>query len=802
MRSSAQISEKAWRLGSGERARSGEVQRGRCDHFVQFYDSDEFLAEKVASYIGPALSHGEACIVIASASHQDAIERRIAGLGLSVADAKAEGRLQLLEAEATLAQFMREGWPDPALFQNVIGSRVKAAADGGRKVHAFGEMVAILLHEGNGEAALELERLWNDLIGHSDLALLCAYPLREFASSDSEPLFRQICLEHGRIWPSEAISGLPDTNDELLRAVAELQQRAASLDREKQERMATEALRQEQTRTLEVLHRVAQALIAEADLERVIQLVTDAGREICRAQFGAFFYNLENESGESYLLYTLSGASRDDFRQFPMPRNSALFAPTFRGESLIRLDDVRTDPRYGLSPPYHGMPPGHLPVRSYLAVPVISRQGGVLGGLFFGHAEAGVFTKDHEQPLSVLASEAAAAIENSKLQMQLNRELEALRVAKFNSQRLAAIVRSSDDAIISKDLNGVILTWNAGATRMFGYTEDEVVGQPITILFPPGHIDEEAAILSKIRAGERIEHYETQRRRKDGSIIDLSLSISPIFDEEGRVVGASKIARDISLRKRHEEILAKAAVELEERVAERTASLQEAVTQMEELSYTVSHDLRAPLRSMAMRCRMLSEDHRHLFAEDPAACRTIERLADQCAKLDRMVRDLLAHGRVTRGEFSLGPESLDEIVQDTIAHHEVLQSPLARLAVQGPLGHVIGHAPSLSQVVSNLLLNAVKFVPSGRVPEVAVWCERRDDSLRLWIGDNGIGIDPRYHHRLFSLFERIHPDLPFDGTGVGLAIVRRAVERMNGSVGVESDGIMGSRFWVELPRAE
>jgi signal transduction histidine kinase len=153
-------------------------------------------------------------------------------------------------------------------------------------------------------------------------------------------------------------------------------------------------------------------------LEQLVQAVTDAATELTGAQFGAFFYNVLDERGESYTLYTLSGAPREAFERFPMPRNTAVFDPTFRGEGVVRLDDVTQDPRYGQNPPYHGMPPGHLPVRSYLAAPVLSRSGEVLGGLFFGHAEPGVFSARAERILVGIAGQAGIAIDNARLYQQ------------------------------------------------------------------------------------------------------------------------------------------------------------------------------------------------------------------------------------------------------------------------------------------------------------------------------------------------------------------------------------------------
>lgn len=204
-----------------------------------------------------------------------------------------------------------------------------------------------------------------------------------------------------------------------------------------------EALRQ-QSKILAVLNSVSSALVAERDLEKIVQSVTDACREISGAQFGAFFYNVTNEKGEAYTLYTLSGASRDAFSKFPMPRNTELFGPTFRGEGVVRVDDVLQDPRYGKNAPFHGMPPGHLPVRSYLAIPVVSSSGQVIGGMFFGHGRPGVFTAATEGILMGMAAQAAIAIDNAELYTSLQRELD--QVKKVESALRASELRWRDMA--------------------------------------------------------------------------------------------------------------------------------------------------------------------------------------------------------------------------------------------------------------------------------------------------------------------------------------------------------------------
>jgi PAS domain S-box-containing protein len=202
-------------------------------------------------------------------------------------------------------------------------------------------------------------------------------------------------------------------------------------------KQAENALKDE-TRTLSILQRAGSALNREPDLDRLVQTVTDAGVELTGAEFGAFFYNVENDAGESYMLYTLSGAPRSAFETFPMPRNTAVFAPTFNGEGIIRSDDITADRRYGHNAPRAGMPEGHLPVRSYLAVPVFSRTGQVTGGLFFGHSAVGVFGERSERGMISLAAEAGVAIDNAHLSRAAQREIAERRRAEEALQQLNA----------------------------------------------------------------------------------------------------------------------------------------------------------------------------------------------------------------------------------------------------------------------------------------------------------------------------------------------------------------------------
>lgn len=250
----------------------------------------------------------------------------------------------------------------------------------------------------DGQAALDAARRRRPALVLSDVMMprLDGFGLLRALREDPELRDVPVILLSARAGEAPKVEGLEAGADDYLVkpfSARELLARvAAALELARMRRLTAETLR-DNARTLEILNRTGTALAAELDLERLVQKVTDAAVELTEAKFGAFFYNVTNDDGEAYVLYTLSGALREDFAKFPMPRNTRLFAPIFRGERVIRSDDITRDPAYGRSPPYHGMPEGHLPVRSYLAVPVISRSGEVLGGLFFSHPEPGVFTE-------------------------------------------------------------------------------------------------------------------------------------------------------------------------------------------------------------------------------------------------------------------------------------------------------------------------------------------------------------------------------------------------------------------------
>ncbi len=507
------------------------------------------------------------------------------------------------------------------------------------------------------------------------------------------------------------------------------------------------------------------------------------------------------------------------------------------------------------------------------------------------------------------------------------RDVAERREAELATRRLAAIVENSEDAIISKSLDGIIQSWNRGAETIFGYTAAEAIGKPITTLIPDEYLHEEAEIMRRLRSGKRIEHFESIRTTRDKRRINVSLAISPIKDSSGRIIGASKVLRDITKRKQtenaareaseryralfnsmdegfcvvevifderkhpvdyrflevnpafekqtgiknatgqqmrslaptHEEYwfetygkvastgepirfeqfasslkrwfdvyayrvgpseanrvailftditqrklseqaLARVKQELEATVEERTRDLKQTIAELETFSYTVSHDLRSPLRAMQGFAQALIEEYGDKL--DAEGREYLKRISSAAVRLDQLIQDVLTFTRIGRTSINIQPVSLDDVVDEVLRTFAEVQKPHAKVTVQNPLDRVLASRPLLVQSISNLLGNAVKFVPAKASALIRVWTERHGSKVKLFVEDNGIGIPENLMSKIFEPFQRGHPGAGYEGTGMGLALVRKAMHRMNGDVGVESKVGHGSKFWLELPAAE
>lgn len=362
---------------------------------------------------------------------------------------------------------------------------------------------------------------------------------------------------------------------------------------------------------------------------------------------------------------------------------------------------------------------------------------------------------------------------------------------------LAAIVESSDDAIISKDLNGIVLSWNSAATRMFGYTAEEMVGQSIVRLFPPGREGEEDAILTKLRAGERVDHFHTIRQARDGRLIHVSLTISPILDENGAVVGASKIARDITVEKQLQEERDR----LLERERELRLEAERSNRIKDEFLATLSHELRTPLMAIHGWGQILGLGN----ANDETIRRAAEVITRNTHVQTQLIEELLDTNRILMGKLRLDLQPVDlcaiiEAVVDSLGPSSTEKAIELRKMLDPRAGAIRGDPLRLQQIVWNLLTNAIKFTGNGGKVEILL--ERVNSHVEITVNDNGIGIDPDFLPYVFDRFIQKESSMTrrHSGLGLGLAIVKHLVELHGGTITAKSAGSgHGASFRVSLP---
>ena len=365
------------------------------------------------------------------------------------------------------------------------------------------------------------------------------------------------------------------------------------------------------------------------------------------------------------------------------------------------------------------------------------------------------------------------------------RDISELKRRERAQARLAAIVESSEDAVISKSLDGIIESWNAAAERMYGFTAAEAVGKSILIVIPPERHAEEDDILARLGRGERIEHFDTVRRRKDGELIDVSITVSPIRDPGGTVVGASKIARDISERKRAEQ------------------ALEDANRYKDEFLAMLAHELRNPLAPISNALQLL----RMVDPSSTQAAHSRAIMERQLAHLVRLVDDLMEVSRITRGKIELRRESvlLSSVMLSAVeTARPALEAPRHNFRIDMPAEaiEVDGDFVRLAQVLSNLLGNAAKYTDEGG--DISIEAERHGNQAVIRVRDSGIGIEPDMLPRIFDMFAQVPASQRRSqgGLGIGLALARALVELHGGRIQAESAGHgKGSTFTVHLPIA-
>jgi len=369
--------------------------------------------------------------------------------------------------------------------------------------------------------------------------------------------------------------------------------------------------------------------------------------------------------------------------------------------------------------------------------------------------------------------------------------------AEETRELLASVVKSSDDAILTTDMDGKITSWNQAAEKLFGYSEADALEKPVTLLIPGDLQNEEHSIVEQLKRGVSTDHYETRRLRMDGTPFEVSLSVSPIKDSEGRIVGASKIVRDITERRIAERKIQLLNEELEQRVIERTAQLEAAIKELDSFSYSVSHDLRAPLRAIDGYSRMLEDDYESRL--DSEGIRMLRVVRSETRRMGQLIDDLLAFCRLSRQQVL--PQDIDMTALASAVFSELqLLDPARKLEFKlGQLCHTSGEPAMIRQVWVNLLSNAIKFTKHREPGLIEAGCLNQAGESIYYVKDNGAGFDMAYANKLFGVFQRLHSEGEFEGTGVGLALVQRIVTRHGGRIWAEGKVDEGATFYFTLP---
>jgi PAS domain S-box-containing protein len=373
--------------------------------------------------------------------------------------------------------------------------------------------------------------------------------------------------------------------------------------------------------------------------------------------------------------------------------------------------------------------------------------------------------------------------------------------------RLASIVESTEDAVISKSLEGIIKSWNTGSEKMFGYSEKQAIGKHISLIIPQDHINEEKEIIERIRNNETIDHYETVRRKKSGERFHVSLTVSPVKDRAGNIIGVSKIARDITIRKKSEAELIHLNQELtfqnderEKRAAELIVDNNQLSFQMEEkdkriielitaneglkqFAYVASHDLREPLRAVSNYMQVFEEDY--LERLDDNARKYLYSVNSATKKMSNLIKSLLGFSRLGNNK-KLTQVDCKELVDVVISDLEGMIKTYSAVIKVSKMPKLNAYETEIRQVFQHLIINAIKFHKKDTSPKIKIWSEKLDEKWRFSISDEGVGIAPAHFESVFDIFQRLNAEDEHEGNGIGLANCKKIVQLHQGEIWVES----------------
>jgi PAS domain S-box-containing protein len=702
---------------------SPAIDQGNMDshgHTVQFYRDDAFLLEGLGRFIGSALGAGDSSVVIATKAHRDGLVQRLKARGLDLSLATNQGRYISLDAAETLAKFMREGSPDASRFAEVVGSVLARA-----RAAAQGEQPRVAAF---GEM---VALLWAE--GKTEAAIRLEQLWNDLAQSHS---FHLHCA-----YPIAAFGQVAD--GDLIEKVCAAHSRVIPLE-------SYTSLASDEDRLLSVVLLQQKAIALETEIAERKRI--QHSLQLREAELTDFLENaligMHWVAADGSILWAnkaemeLLGYGREEFIGHQIREFHA--DPDVIEDILQRLSRSED-------------------LHAYEA-----RMRCKDGSIRYVRIDSNVFMQDgkfvHSRCFTVDITEQQKAQE-----------------ARL---KLAAIVESSDDAIASKNLNGVITSWNGSAERMFGYKAEEIIGQSVTLIIPPELQDDERMILGKIRKGEKIDHFETVRVTKSGERVDVSLTVSPMKDDSGKVMGAAKIMRNITETKK----------------IERALHLTERLASVGRLAATVAHEINNPLEAVTNLLFLAKRD----LSDGSKAGRHLELANRELDRVAHIARQTLGFYRDTSAPVTL---DVSQILDDLLFLYESkLEGRGIKLVKQYDSSvEILALAGEVRQVFSNLISNSIDAMPFGgslivRISESREWNNSNLPGVRITVADTGDGIQPQHIKHIFEPFFTTKADV---GTGLGLWITRGIIQKHGGTIQVHSRteaGRSGTAISVFLPQ--